>query len=304
MPKRKTRSSTKAAERDEDEQPDHKQGSPKNEASQETPETTSQDKEAVHHYTIPSHNNKLITCDRRSPQNHYSSPPALIFTHGAGGGISAPSTSDLAAGFASLASIVCYQGSMNLTNRIKYFHTVLEHATGDEAPGAIALGGRSMGARAAVLTALEQHDGDSDPSSKAKALVLVSYPLLAGGTTREPERREKILTDLIANVDVLFIAGAADSYCPLDMLEEVRGNMAARSWLCIVEGADHGMGMKPKKAEVAMRRKTGEVAAKWLAERDEGKRSSVIRCDEAAEIMFEGWIEEETSEPKEKKQKT
>ena len=300
MPKRKTRSSTKAEKEDQTSHADDEEQIAPDDHTDVLPTEDQPLKQDIHNFTIHFKDDKQISCHRRSPNNDHDIPPGLIFTHGAGGGISAPSTADFATGFSSFAPILCYEGTMNLKNRIKYFQTVIEH----EKAGTV-LGGRSMGARAAVLTALER-SADEDVAEKVKALVLVSYPLMAGtnGEKREPERREQILKDLSENVEVLFIVGDADAQCPLEMLEEVRGEMKAKSWLCVVEGADHGMSMKPKKASEGMRKKTGEVAAAWLKDRNEDARHSRVFWDaENEEIVHDGWYEMSSEEPREKKQK-
>ncbi|EME79898.1 uncharacterized protein MYCFIDRAFT_211899 [Pseudocercospora fijiensis CIRAD86] len=216
---------------------------------------------------------------------HTSHTP-LIFTHGAGGGISAPATSDFASGFATQAPILCFQGSPNLTQRVNFFNAVIDHQKRAKSTPCPALGGRSMGARAAVLTALERGHDD------VKMLVLVSYPLLAAGGKREYERREKILLELKEGVDVLFVLGREDEMCEFLRLGEMRAEMKARSWLCVVEGADHGMGWKGKAkvGEEVMRRRTGEVAARWM-ERREGERTEceVWWDGERGEVVCGEW---------------
>ena len=83
----------------------------------------------------------------------------MVFTHGAGGGLQAPAVANFVSGFANVMPIVCFQGNMNLASRTKMFEA------GCEDQGyAKCLGGRSMGARAAVMAATE----------KTTHLVLVS----------------------------------------------------------------------------------------------------------------------------------
>jgi hypothetical protein len=52
--------------------------------------------------------------------------------------------------------------------------------------------------------------------------------------------------------------------CPLDMLEEVRGKMEAKSQVVVVHGADHGMNVTPKKFVREIGEDTGRVAAAWV----------------------------------------
>ena len=194
--------------------------------------------------------------------------PKLIFTHGAGGGLANPATADFAKGFAHAVAILCYQGTMNLRSRVKTFKAVADHVQSqhhrDDANkdgGAtrpetrLALGGRSMGGRAACIAAQQIDNVD--------ALVLVSYPLTSG---KGSEGREQPLYDLPASTQVLFISGDQDKMCHLKDLADVRNKMSAQSSLCIVKSADHAMSVKGGKDQIeAVRKKTGNVAAKFLA---------------------------------------
>lgn len=232
--------------------------------------TTTED-DGVEHFEVPF-NEKSIICERRG-----KGKPSLIFTHGAGGGLSNPATKDFADGFAEVASVVTFQGTMNLQNRFRTFNSVIENEHFDSA-----LGGRSMGARAATIAA-SQDDRDT------KALVLVSFPLVGG---KKGESRESILLDLPEGVDALFITGSKDAMCSLEHLRKVMGTMKARSWLLEVEGADHSMSWKPKATVEAMRKMTGAVAARWLTHRDSRKQYSCIRMDEeSGEVVHTGWVE-------------
>jgi predicted alpha/beta-hydrolase family hydrolase len=123
------------------------------------------------------------------------------------------------------------------------------------------LGGRSMGARAAVLAASEyiaEHNDSKDGLSVQ--LVLISYPL------QGPKQglRDQILLDLPKSVGVLFVIGDRDAMCPLDLLNETRSKMTATSQLVIVRGADHGMNVKPASATKGVGEETGRVAARWV----------------------------------------
>ena len=204
---------------------------------------------------------KSIICQRRGPK---SENPALIFTHGAGGGLDNPAARLFAEGFAAHASIVSFQGTMNLTSRTRSFNTVVDHEK-----WCSALGGRSMGARAAILASQEQDDN--------KALVLVSYPL----TSPKGDVRDRILLDIPASRNVLFIIGDRDSMCNLDHLKRVRKKMKASNWLLVVKGADHGMSLKPKEAVDPMRKRTGAIAAQWLQSQADFATESVLIWDEA-----------------------
>ena len=160
---------------------------------------------------------------------------------------------------------------MNLKSRVRMFDAVHDNAIRTykhETP--IALGGRSMGARGAVMAAMED----------TRCLILASYPLQT-----DKEVRDQILLDLPAEKDVLFISGDHDSMCDLEMLSEVRKKMKAKSWLIRVRDADHGMNAKPKKATRAIGEETGLIAAGWLHERmdNETEREIWWGEDEAGE---------------------
>ena len=216
-------------------------------------------------------NDKQIICERHGS----ASKPSLIFTHGAGGGIANPATSDLAKGFAEVASVTLFQGTMNLQSRVKTFDAVIEHEGIDEV-----LGGRSMGARAATISAAKE-------GRTTKALLLVSYPLLGG---KNGEEREQVLLDLDEKIGVLFVVGSNDAQCPLERLEKVRSKMSAKSWLLTVEGADHGMSWKPKELVQDMRRLTGKLAAEWVTFRDESKRRRWVFLDAENHALGDsGW---------------
>lgn len=153
-----------------------------------------------------SFDDKNVVCERRG-----RGPNKLIFTHGAGGGIESPATVEFAMGFAKHSALVCFQGTMNLQSRVKSFNAVIDDVKSQ------ALGGRSMGARAAVMARGNQ------------PLILVSYPLVA------KTMRDQILLDLDEG-DVLFIIGSDDKMCPISELDSVRKKMKADTWLLVVTG--------------------------------------------------------------------
>ncbi|RMZ87714.1 hypothetical protein DV736_g5058, partial [Chaetothyriales sp. CBS 134916] len=218
---------------------------------------------------------KTITAQPFSPHKEAKGDalPVLIFTHGAGGGIANPAISCFAKGFASQADVILFQGTMNLQSRVKAFHTVIEHFHSEDA----ALGGRSMGARAAVHAAKDH---------ETNALVLASYPLVG----QNGEMRDQILFEISENVDVLFISGDQDHMCKIDQLKEVRTKMRAKSWLVIVEGADHSMSLKSKAGIDILRQYVGTLAAEWLAARDTSKTERSLSWDSAdKKVKDSGW---------------
>jgi predicted alpha/beta-hydrolase family hydrolase len=185
-----------------------------------------------------------------------TSSPILIFTHGAGGTLSAPAVMNFCTGFSEILPVLVFQGSMNLGSRVKGFNAGIEHIRNEQEGKRMMLGGRSMGARAAVMA------GSDMFKHKEKAellLILVSYPLQG-----PKDVRDQILLDLPASVRVLFVVSDRDAMCPLDMLDGVRNKMSAKSQVVVVRGADHGMHVKPKKLEREVGEETGRVAASWV----------------------------------------
>ncbi|KAK7190179.1 hypothetical protein PSPO01_03900 [Paraphaeosphaeria sporulosa] len=181
--------------------------------------------------------------------------PGLIFTHGAGGTLDAPAVVNFCTGYSVVHPVLSFQGSMNFNARVKGFHVSISHLRLEKQ--SLTLGGRSMGARAAVIAGTEilsSEDGQSELS-----LVLVSYPLKG-----PKDVRDQILLDLPASVRVLFVIGEKDAMCPLDLLEETRKKMAAKTRLVVVRGADHGMHVRPVAEEKRLGEEAGRLAAAWV----------------------------------------
>ena len=205
-----------------------------------------------------------ITCHQYTPESDEDADtPKLVFTHGAGGTLSAPAVVNFCTGYSKGAPVLAFQGSMNLKARTKGFHACVSHLeTTDSKPDTQVLGGRSMGARAAVIAATE-HLSSSPTSSSDLKLVLVSYPLKGP----KDDIRDQILLDLPSSVGVLFIIGDKDAMCPLDLLNKTRKKMAAKSQLVVVKGADHGMHVKGKDREKKLGAESGMRASDWVSGR-------------------------------------
>ena len=88
--------------------------------------------------------------------------------------------------------------------------------------------GKSMGGRIGCHVALEE---------RVAGVVCFGYPLCGGGDPRK--MRDKVLRDL--KTPILFIQGTRDPLCPLDLLDNVRREMAAPNFLHLVEGGDHSL---------------------------------------------------------------
>lgn len=232
-----------------------------------------------HRFQISS-SPKPIACvwtgpDEQSGSNEESSKvvsPSVIFTHGAGGTLASEAIATFSLGFGAHLPILCFQGTLNLQSRVKMFNVVIENQT-----FSACLGGRSMGARAAVMAA-------SDVTSH---LVLVSYPLHAN-----KEIRDQILVDLAPEIQVIFVSGDRDNMCELQRLETVRGQMRCKTWRIVVEGADHGMNMRPKAATKDVVKKSGEVVAAWIEKSDDCLREGKIFWNGEGCAQWSGWCSE------------
>ncbi|KAI4191841.1 MAG: hypothetical protein LQ346_004589 [Caloplaca aetnensis] len=201
--------------------------------------------------------------------------PDLIFTHGAGGTLNSEAIADFVEGFASSGlAILCFQGNMNLRSRVKMFKAVVESQEGQVSRKCV--GGRSMGARAAILAA----------PAETSHYVLISYPLHT-----DKQVRDEILLELPESAKVIFVSGDRDSMCEIHRLDAVREKMRCRTWRVVVEGADHGMTVKPKAGTKPVGLKTGEVVAGWLQGDylGDGREGKIVWDGEAERAEWSGW---------------
>jgi len=88
--------------------------------------------------------------------------------------------------------------------------------------------GKSMGGRIGCHVALEEN---------VAGVVCLGYPLCGAGD--QSKLRDKVL--LASTTPILFVQGTRDSLCPLDLLERVRAEMNAPTFLHVVEGGDHSL---------------------------------------------------------------
>jgi predicted alpha/beta-hydrolase family hydrolase len=105
-------------------------------------------------------------------------------------------------------------------------HALAEARKQTNAP--VILVGKSMGGRIGCHVSLEE---------QVNGLICLGYPLCGGG---DPAKlRDQVLREL--TTPILFVQGTRDSLCPLDLLERVRLEMRASTFLHIVEGGDHSL---------------------------------------------------------------
>lgn len=198
--------------------------------------------------------------------------PTMVFTHGAGGTLSAPAVVNFIKGYTATNPVLAFQGSPNLAARTRGFYACYSHLSNPEEDVADAtrsmkliFGGRSMGARAACMAAtgllrkVEQTKEEENAAGDISHvdLVLVSYPLKGPKDIRDAE-----LLDLPSTVRVLFIVGGRDKMCPIDLLQSVRAKMKATSEFTVVEGVDHGMHGGEGETEIG--EEVGRIAARWV----------------------------------------
>lgn len=220
-------------------------------------------------FEIPYLNKNIVCISFGSPTTQLS----MIFTHGAGGDLSTPAVVNFAKGFSEFKKILCFQGNMNLTSRTKIFKAVVEHQN-----WCTVLGGRSLGARAAIITA--------NQIENVKALILVSYPL----RSQKGDVRNQILLDIDESIDVLFVIGDKHSMCDISELRILTKKMKAKTWIVVVNNANHGMEMRPQKATEAVGRMVGRVAAEWLEERNKKLTNCQIQWnDEQSDVVVSPW---------------
>src|SRR5438093_11737237 len=94
--------------------------------------------------------------------------------------------------------------------------------------GSTILIGKSMGGRIGCHVS---------PTEKVDGLICLGYPLCAMGD--RTKLRDEVLRALAT--PMLFVQGARDSLCPLDLLQSVRAEMKAPNFLHLVEGGDHSL---------------------------------------------------------------
>jgi predicted alpha/beta-hydrolase family hydrolase len=255
----------------------------KGEAKEQEPEAADRPTEESKEPTTLTISNdsikKPITCHRYSPKIEKTDTSTLVFTHGAGGTLSAPAVVNFCIGYSKGASILAFQGSMNLKARAKGFHACISHLKPTNSGAqTLVLGGRSMGARAAVIAATEHLSSSSAPSPIVN-LILVSYPLKGP----KDDIRDQILLDLPSSTRVFFIIGDKDAMCPLDLLNKTRKKMAAKSQLAVVKGADHGMHVKGKDKEKKAGEESGMRALDWVKGKLDVEMVEIIAEEEEAD---------------------
>ncbi|HMC51981.1 MAG TPA: alpha/beta family hydrolase [Acidimicrobiales bacterium] len=110
-------------------------------------------------------------------------------------------------------------------------------ATADVPPGAIVVGGRSLGGRVCSVAVSQ--------GLAARAVVLVSYPL------HPPGRPDRLRVEHLPALEVpcLFVSGTRDAFARPDELQEAVAAIPGPVTHVWIEGGDHGL--RRRDAEVA-----------------------------------------------------
>jgi uncharacterized protein len=161
--------------------------------------------------------------------------PLFLFAHGAGAPSSHPWMQRWIARLATIGTVAAFDYPYISSNRRPDPLPKLLEAHGEALAqarqrhsGPIVLIGKSMGGRVGCHLALEE---------QVDAIVCLGYPLCGGGNPAKT--RSEVLRKL--TTPTLFVQGARDRLCPLDLLESVRREMKAVNKLYIVEDGDHSL---------------------------------------------------------------
>jgi predicted alpha/beta-hydrolase family hydrolase len=132
--------------------------------------------------------------------------------------------------------------------------------------GPVVLIGKSMGGRVGCHVATIE---------RVEAVVCLGYPLCGAGTPMK--LRDQILRVLAT--PILFVQGTRDPLCPLELLEQVRKEMTARTALHVVEGGDHSLrvGKRQLKARALTQDAVDQEIAAQIAKFVDGNVSTAQR---------------------------
>ncbi|XP_035216859.1 testis-expressed protein 30-like isoform X2 [Stegodyphus dumicola] len=161
----------------------------------------------------------------------------VVLTHGAGGDMN---TSQLAAlaSFLSTSDFVVLRftcKSLNIKYRIKVFLEVLNYMQKNYKLKGIFIGGRSMGARAAVMLCSHIKTENQELLENILGIICLSYPLHKVNKT--DELRDEPLKSL--KLPVFFLSGTKDEMCKRNILENVLRKLKCHYKIHWLEGCNH-----------------------------------------------------------------
>ncbi|KAL2080797.1 hypothetical protein ACEWY4_022650 [Coilia grayii] len=189
----------------------------------------------------------------------------LLLTHGAGGDMNFRHLVSLAQAVAARGHL-CMRftcKALNLAHRVKAYRAALKYLKSHDrfTITSFFLGGRSMGARAAVsLTRHLEEEGDEC----VRGVVCVSFPLHPPAQTHTHQQRSEDLRAL-SQQPLLFISGTADNMCERKLLEKVVQGMQAPTAVRWIEGASHGLAVRGR-AEEAVLEEVNTHITDWMCQ--------------------------------------
>lgn len=192
--------------------------------------------------------------------------PGLILAHGAGSDMRNPFLSFVQEalvrrGIATVKFNFPYTEAGRKAPDLPYrlartWRSVIQRVRVDAQPGALFLGGKSMGGRiASMLTA------QGEP---AAGLVLLGYPLQPAG------RPDALRSEHLGRITcpVLFVQGSRDRLCDLGLLRGVLATLSAPTTLHVIEEGDHSFKV-PKRTGKTERQVWDDIVAavgSWLTQ--------------------------------------
>ena len=196
--------------------------------------------------------------------DHTPGAPLFVCAHGAGGNhadraLVAAARAVHAAGFGTLRFNFPYRERKSgrpdpmpvLTATIA---SVVDAARRECAPGAVVIGGRSMGGRAASMLAAEGFDCDG--------LLLLAYPLHPPGQLTK--LRDAHLPAI--RVPVLCCNGTRDTFCDRTLMEGAIAGVRTDWTMRWLDGADHSFHVLKSsgRTDADVLKEVADAAAAWL----------------------------------------
>ncbi|XP_057191895.1 testis-expressed protein 30 [Triplophysa rosa] len=190
---------------------------------------------------------------------------AVVMTHGAGGDMHISHLETMARALA-CSGVLCLRFTckgLNLAYRIRAYRAAVDYLKAHEryTPNSIFLGGRSMGARAAVavgrVMCAEQEDA-------VQGLLCLSFPLHPPGKTHTHIERSQDLRAL-SHTPVLFVSGTADTMCEQKLMENVIKLMQCPIAVHWVKGASHGLTVRGRTEESVSEEVNSQIIT-WILE--------------------------------------
>lgn len=195
-----------------------------------------------------------------------ASTPVIILAHGAGSDMRNPLLSFVhealaTRGFATVKFNFPYREAARKlpdpTPRLaRTWRSVIERVRAEMRPGALVVGGHSMGGRiASMLVARDE---------PVAGLALLGYPLQPAG------RPDVLRWEHLAHIrcPILFVQGSRDRLCDLGLLRGVLTKLCAPTTLHVIDDADHSFKV-PKRSGKTQRQVWGDLVdavESWLAQ--------------------------------------